>query len=147
MRATDWPPRRLVRGAAVLLVLVALAIAALASCGRERTGSFDVQGTLRLLNSGDNGYLSLPAGPCAGAGPYIDIADGSVVTVSANAETLALGHLTNGTRVSPTECTWTIDVPDVPAGKLRYTIAVGSGSERDVSEGDMRAGPVLTLGG
>lgn len=147
MPATAWTPRRLIRIAAIGLVVVALGIAALSSCGRSRTGEFDVSGALRLLNSGGGGYLSHSAGPCAGAGPYIDIADGTVVTVSANEDTLALGHLTNGTRVSPTECTWTIDVPHVPAGKLRYTIAVGTNSERDYSEGDMRSGPVLTLGG
>jgi len=132
----------------VLLGAIAAALAAsLASCARSRSGEFDLAGTVRLINSGDSGFLSLPAGACAGAGPYIDIADGSVVTVSADSDAVALGHLENGTRVSATECRWAIDVPHVPAGKLRYTIAVGTDSERDFSEGDMRAGPILTLGG
>lgn len=147
MLTADRIRRRIARAGLIALAIVALASATLTGCGRGRTGEFHLSGTLRLLNSTNGGFLSLPAGPCAGAGPYIDIADGAVVTISAGADALALGHLTNGTRQSATECTWTIDVPHVPAGKLRYTIAVGTTSERDFSEGDMRAGPAFTIGG
>jgi hypothetical protein len=134
--------------AALIALLPGLALVlALAGCGRARTGSFPVQGTLRLLNSGDGGYLAAAGGSCAGSGTFADITNGAVITVSAGSDDVATGSLKDATWISATECDWTISVKEVPAGKVRYTVAVGTGSSHTFSEGDLRGDPVMTIGG
>jgi hypothetical protein len=119
---------------------------ALAGCGRPRTGDFAVSGTLRLINSG-GGNFTISEGTCVGAGPYAEISVGTVVTVSAGTDALVDGKLSSATIASPTECDWTITVAHVPAGKIRYSLAVGTEPLKAFSEGDMKANPTITLGG
>jgi len=136
-----------VASALVPLCCAALVLGSLGACGRPASGTFTIDGVLRLLNSGQQGFLSSSVGFCHGAGNFVDIADGTVVTVSAGTDTVATGYLRTGRRASPIECDWTILVDKVPAGRVRYTIAVGAGPQSTFSEGDLRGRPVMTLGG
>jgi hypothetical protein len=130
-----------------VLLMTAVPVMALTGCGRPRTGDFAVSGTLRLINSGGAGNFTISDGTCVGAGPYAEISVGTLVTVSAGTDALADGTLTSATIASPTECDWTITVAHVAAGRIRYSLAVGTEPLKAFSEGDMRANPTITLGG
>lgn len=135
-----------VRSAVAIALLCVMALS-VGGCGRERTGSFDLTGTLRLLNTGDSGFLTQRWGPCAGAGQHDGIIDGAAVTISDGTDTVAVGALSDGTRISATECDWTIRVADIPAGRVRYTVTIGDEPQRVISEGDLRRRMVMIIGG
>lgn len=111
--------------------------------------TFILTGTMTLTDSsGILGAHFTLGSTCMGDGGYGDIAPGAQVTIYDNTGTmLAIGELGDGSVIRLGECTFTFEVPNVPAGHNLYQIEVSHRGKIAFTEQDGKLGLVsLTLG-
>jgi hypothetical protein len=87
------------------------------------------------------------ADDCQGFDGYSAISAGANVVVSdPSGTTIAVGALSTGSSVTPGDCHFTFTIPDVPAGKGFYGVAVTHRGVVQYSEAQARQGVSLSLG-
>ncbi len=113
------------------------------------TETFTAIGTMTLTDSsGILGAAFTSGSKCMGDRGYDDIAPGAQITIYDNTGTmLAIGRLGDGKVITPGECLFNFEVPDVPAGHDLYQIEVSHRGKIAFTEEDGLLGRVsLSLG-
>lgn len=135
------PPKRrhlgLILGlvAAAVVLLVGAGVLTLALLGKSPVSVPGIQSTMTV-----HGRFQINS-DCGSMG-YSDISEGTEVTLTdQDNKVLAVGHL-NGAG-----CSYAFELDNVPTGEKFYGISVSHRGTVHFTEAEMRAGPVLSLGG
>ncbi|MFJ7902172.1 hypothetical protein ACIQ6V_17045 [Streptomyces sp. NPDC096198] len=108
-------------GLAVGVGIVGGAWAITAANGPVDPGIFTLKGTFDLTDS----VVPDGTGGCGGTSGYDDISDGTSVTVySAAGSVIATGALSNSRYDEGGDCSFDVNVPDVPKGEKFYKVEV-----------------------
>lgn len=125
------------------LTTIALAATLLAGCGggsddESADETFTAYGRLTLAGQG----AGTDGGACEGRGGYDDVNASTQVTVTdPSSKKIAVADLGAGTSTGGNgqNCTFSIKVPDVPAGEKLYTFAVGTRGEQTHARADVES--------